>query len=78
MGALVAQKADNKRVHWMACGLIAGGYVMSGLFAWMNKDVLAGIVLTTTIIGTVTGFLQTRNEEAKPGKADAADEPPTA
>lgn len=56
--ALNAQKRDNRRVHWMAWSLIAGGYGMSALFAWMNKDILAGAVLTTTIIGTLTGFLQ--------------------
>lgn len=60
--ALDAQKSDNRRIHWMAWSLIAGGYVMSALFAVMNKDWLAGIVLTTTIVGTVTGFLQSRKD----------------
>ena len=64
MSALVAQRADNKRIHWMAFGLIAGGYAMSGLFAYFNKDVLAGIVLSTTIVGTVVGFLQQRSSAA--------------
>lgn len=41
---------------------------MSALFASMDKDWLAGIVLTTTIIGTVTGFLQSRKDTS-----DAAD-----
>ena len=62
MGALNAQKSDNRRVHWMAWSLIAGGYAMSALFAWMNKDVLAGMILTTTIVGTVTGFLQSQKK----------------
>lgn len=60
--AIEAKKRDNRRVHWMAWSLIAGGYVMAGLFASMNKDWLAGVVLTTTIIGTVTGFLQGQKE----------------
>jgi uncharacterized membrane protein len=60
--ALEAQKCDNRRVHWMAWSLIAGGYVMSVVFAMMNKDWLSGIVLTTTIVGTVTGFLQSRKD----------------
>ena len=67
MAALSAQKADNKRVHWMAYSLIAGGFILSGLFAWMNKDTLAGILLASTLVGTITGFIQGRSptEEKK-------------
>ena len=75
MGALNAQKADNRRVHWMAYSLIAGGYAMSALFAYWDKEVLAGIVLTTTIIGTVTGFLQTQRDAQAETESK---EPPTA
>ena len=71
--ALNAQKGDNYRVHWMAYSLIVGGYAMSALFAWMSKDVLAGIVLTTTIIGTVAGFLQ-HSKEASHSEAVSKDE----
>lgn len=65
VAALSAQKADNKRVHWMAYSLIAGGYILSAVFAALDKDTLAGIILATTLAGTITGFLQQR-KEAKP------------
>ncbi len=68
MEALKAQKSDNQRIHWMAWSLIAGGYAMSIVFALFNKDILAGAVLTTTIVGTVTGFLQ--NQTKKPDDKD--------
>ncbi len=60
LAALVAQKEDNRRVHWIAFSLISLGYVLSVVFALMKEEWLAGIILTTTIIGTVTGFLQNR------------------
>lgn len=59
-----AKRKDIQRIHWMAYSFIAGGYGMALLFAVMNKDVLAGIVLTTTIIGTVTGFMKQRHDPA--------------
>ena len=62
MAALNAQKCDNLRVHWMAWSLIASGFALSALFAWLNKDILAGAILTTTLAGTITGFLQSRKE----------------
>lgn len=70
IAALVAQREDNKRVHWMAYSLIATGYGMSALFALMDKDWLAGIVLTTTIVGTVVGFLQGKKDTRSPGAAE--------
>lgn len=63
--ALEAQKADNQRVHWMAWSLIAGGYVLSGLFAWAGKDTLAGIILASTLTGTIAGFFQNRSSSQK-------------
>lgn len=60
--ALEAQKSDNRRVHWMAWSLIAGGYVLAALFAYWGKDWLAGIILGTTLLGTITGFLQGRKQ----------------
>lgn len=66
--ALQAQKDDNRRVQWMAFSLIAGGYLMAALFAYMEKNALAGIVLTTTIIGTVVGFLQNRHHDSRPSQ----------
>lgn len=62
MAALNAQKSDNQRVHWMAWSLIAGGFSLSGFFAWIDKDILAGAILTTTLAGTITGFLQNRKD----------------
>lgn len=61
--ALEAQKSDNQRVHWMAWSLIFGGYLLSALFAYWGKDWLAGIILSSTLVGTITGFLQGRKEE---------------
>ncbi|WP_167227077.1 hypothetical protein [Massilia rubra] len=59
-----AKMKDIQRVHWMTYSFIAGGYGMTLIFAMMNKDVLAGIVLTTTIIGTVTSFMKQRHDRA--------------
>jgi len=39
---------------------VAGGYVLSLAFALLDKDTLAGIILPTTLAGTITGFLQSR------------------
>ena len=66
--ALHAQKGDNRRVHWMAFCLIGGGYLLSGLFAWWGKDTLAGIILSTTLVGTIAGFLQGRKAEKRDKK----------
>lgn len=63
VAALEAQKSDNRRVHWMAWSLIAGGYVLAGVFAAFDKDVLAGIILTSTLAGTIAGFLQNRKTD---------------
>lgn len=58
--ALDAQKQDNKRVHWMAYSLIFFGYLLAAFFAWLGKDWLAGIILATTLGGTITGYLQNK------------------
>ena len=63
MEALEAQKSDNRRVHWMAWSLIAGGYALAALFAVLGKDWLAGIILGSTLAGTIAGFWQGRNQE---------------
>ena len=68
--ALKAQRDDSQRVQWMAFSLIAGGYAMAAWFAYMEKNALAGIVLTTTIIGTVVGFLQNRHQRGGPSPED--------
>ena len=46
----------------MAYTLIAGGLLLSFVFATMNKDWLAGIILGTTLVGSITGLLQSRRE----------------
>ena len=58
MGALNAQKNDNKRVHYMAWSLVMTGFVMSGVFAWLNKDALALVTLGTTIGAILYSFLR--------------------
>lgn len=80
--ALEAQKGDNRRIQWMAFSLIAGGYGMSALFAFMDKDALAAIILTTTIVGTVVGFLQNNKDSgqksAEQEKPEDKETPPSA
>ena len=68
--ALNAQKEDNRRVHWMAWSLVAGGYVLSAVFAYLNKDILAWTILATTLAGTITGFLQGRKPAQDPSKKE--------
>lgn len=70
VAALLAQKEDNRRVHWIAFSLISFGYILSVVFALMKEEWLAGIILTTTIIGTVTGFLQNR-KSMKPSQVES-------
>jgi hypothetical protein len=41
----------------MAYTLVAGGFVLSYLFASMGKDLLAGGLLTTTLVGTIGGLI---------------------
>ena len=55
--ALNAQRADNRRIHWMAWSLVIAGFVMSGLFALLNKDTLAAVILATTIGAIAYSFL---------------------
>lgn len=61
--ALEAQKDDNRRAHWMAWSLVAGAFVMSLVLAAMDKDILAGTVIGTTLVAIVTGFLKSRNHD---------------
>ena len=42
----------------MAWSLIAGGYVLAAYFANIDKEWLAGIILGTTLGGTIIGFLK--------------------
>lgn len=58
VNALEAEKQDSKRIHWMAFCLIICGFMLSALFAWIDKDWLSGIILATTLGGAITGFLQ--------------------
>lgn len=68
MAALDAQKSDNRRVHWMAWSLVAGGYALAFAFAYIGKDILSGTILATTLAGTITGFLQSRNADNRDKK----------
>ena len=61
MGALNAQKSDNKRIHYMAWSLVMTGFVMSGIFAWLDKDTLAFVTLGTTIGAILYSFLKKDN-----------------
>ncbi len=61
--ALEAQVQDNRRVHWMAWTLIIFGFVLSAFFAWIDKDILAGTLLASTLAGTITGFLQNKKDK---------------
>ena len=58
MGALNAQKSDNRRVHYMAWSLVITGFIMSGVFAWLDKDTLAFVTLGTTIGAILYSFLK--------------------
>ena len=58
MSALNAQKGDNKRVHYMAWSLVMTGFIMSGVFAWIDKDALAMVTLGTTIGAILYSFLK--------------------
>ncbi len=58
--AIEAQKEDNRRAHWMAWSLVVSAFGLSLIFAHMNKDWLAGIVLGTTLVAIITGFLQSK------------------
>lgn len=59
--ALEAQKEDNRRAHWMAWSLVIVSFMLSLAFACMGKDYLSGIVLGTTLVAIITGFLQSKN-----------------
>jgi uncharacterized membrane protein len=56
--AIEAQKEDNRRAHWMAWSLVMSSFLLSLTFAYMDKDWLASIVLGTTLVAIITGFLQ--------------------
>jgi uncharacterized membrane protein len=70
MGALKAAKDDNRRVHWMAWSLVAGGFGLSLAFAMLDKDWLAGILLGSTLVGIVTGFFSRNSQDKDPVKED--------
>jgi uncharacterized membrane protein len=58
--ALNVQKDDDRRSQWMAWSLILTGYCMSGIFAYFDKDTLSGIILATTLAGTIASVFQSR------------------
>jgi uncharacterized membrane protein len=71
--ALQAQREESRRVHWMAFALIAGGFVLAVLFAYMGKDLLAGGLLGTTLVGTIGGLLNSRSNGNKQPPDDDSD-----
>lgn len=74
--ALQAQRDDSRRVHWMAFTLVAIGFGLSVLFASMGKDILAGGLLTTTLVGTIGGLINSLNGKRAPADDERdADDP---
>ncbi|MGX2031913.1 MULTISPECIES: DUF2335 domain-containing protein [Methylocaldum] len=65
--ALNAQKGDNRRAHWMAWSLITIGMCLVAFLAYIDKDILAGVVAGSTLVAIATGFLQA-------GKATSAND----
>ena len=63
--ALRLQQEDNRRVHWMAYSLIAGGYMLAGFFAYLDKDTLAIAMLCSTLAGTIASFFQQKSVESR-------------
>lgn len=63
--ALRLQQEDNRRVHWMAYSLIAGGYMLAGFFAYLDKDTLAIAMLCSTLAGTIASFFQQKSAESR-------------
>jgi uncharacterized membrane protein len=63
--AIEAQKEDNRRAHWMAWSLVMSAFGLSVVFAMMDKDWLSGITLGTTLVGIVTGFLQSNKPDVQ-------------
>lgn len=63
--AIEAQKEDNRRAHWMAWSLVISAFGLSVVFAVMDKDWLSGITLGTTLVGIITGFLQSDKSNAE-------------
>ena len=55
----------NRRVHWMAYSLIAGGYMLAGFFAYLDKDTLAIAMLCSTLAGTIASFFQQKSVESR-------------
>lgn len=73
--ALMASKNDRKRRHWMAFSLIFSGYLLSFIFACMAAKFkmngfiwLAGVVLGSTLVGTIAQLLDNKKEKDSKGK----------
>ncbi len=63
--AIEAQREDNRRAHWMAWSLVISAFGLSIVFALMDKDWLSGVVLGTTLVGIITGFLQSNKSNTQ-------------
>ncbi len=49
----------------MAWSLVISAFGLSVIFATMDKDWLSGVTLGTTLVGIVTGFLQSNKSDAQ-------------
>lgn len=49
----------------MAYSLIAGGYMLAGFFAYLDKDTLAVAMLCSTLAGTIASFFQQKSAESR-------------
>ena len=56
--ALNAQREDNKRRDWMAFSIIALGFIVSAIFAYLGKEWLSGGTLTAILMYAIFGYLQ--------------------
>lgn len=55
--ALNAQRSDNRRRDWMAFTIIALGFTVSAVFAYLGKEWLSGGTLVAIIGYAVIGYL---------------------
>ena len=49
----------------MAWSLVISAFGLSIVFALMDKDWLSGVVLGTTLVGIITGFLQSNKSNTQ-------------
>ena len=49
----------------MAYSLIAGGYMLAGFFAYLDKDTLAIAMMCSALAGTIASFFQQKAAESR-------------